>query len=106
MTLTVQKMLADAEAVVPRISPEEAKALVGRADVVFLDVREPNEVAASGKGGPSMPDRASRAMNRSIRVRSRSNRASAARPPALSARRAAAMRSSRGDAPKRTTMAA
>ena len=49
MTLTVQKMLADAEAVVPRISPEEAKALVGRADVVFLDVREPPEVAASGK---------------------------------------------------------
>lgn len=49
MTLTVQKMLADAEAVVPRISPDEAKGLVGRPDVVFLDVREPAEVAASGK---------------------------------------------------------
>lgn len=49
MTLTVQKMLADAEAVVPRIDPEEAKTLVGRPDVVFLDVREPPEVAASGK---------------------------------------------------------
>ncbi len=49
MTLTVKKMLADAEAVVPRIAPEEAKALVGQADVVFLDVREPPEVAASGK---------------------------------------------------------
>ena len=46
---TVQSMLAEAEAAVPRISPEEAKALVGRADVVFLDVREPPEVAASGK---------------------------------------------------------
>lgn len=46
---TVKQMLADAEAAVPRISPDEAKALVGRADVVFLDVREPNEVAASGK---------------------------------------------------------
>ncbi len=49
MTLTVQQMLAAAEAVVPRISADEAKGLVGRADVVFLDVREPGEVAASGK---------------------------------------------------------
>ncbi len=46
---TVKDMLAEAEAVVPRISPEEAKALVGKADVLFLDVREPAEVAASGK---------------------------------------------------------
>lgn len=49
MALTVQKMLAEAEAAVPRITVDEAKALVGRADVVFLDVREPAEVAASGK---------------------------------------------------------
>jgi rhodanese-related sulfurtransferase len=46
---TVQAMLAEAEAVVPRISPEEAKGLLGRTDVLFLDVREPTEVAASGK---------------------------------------------------------
>lgn len=46
---TVQTMLAEAEAAVPRISPDEAKGLVGRADVLFLDVREPAEVAASGK---------------------------------------------------------
>jgi rhodanese-related sulfurtransferase len=46
---TVQAMLAEAEAQVPRISPEEAKELVGRGDVLFLDVREPAEVAASGK---------------------------------------------------------
>ena len=46
---TVQAMLAEAEAAVPRISPDEAKALVGRPDVLFLDVREPAEVAASGK---------------------------------------------------------
>ena len=42
-------MLAEADAVVPRISPEEAKELVGRPDVLFLDVREPAEVATSGK---------------------------------------------------------
>jgi len=46
---TVQTMLAEAEAEVPRISPDEAKKLVGRADVLFLDVREPAEVATSGK---------------------------------------------------------
>jgi rhodanese-related sulfurtransferase len=46
---TVQAMLAEAEAAVPRISPEEAKGMLGRADVLFLDVREPPEVAASGK---------------------------------------------------------
>lgn len=54
---TVQEMLAEAEAAVPRISPEEAKALVGRPDVLFLDVREPAEVTASGKvpGALSIP---------------------------------------------------
>src|SRR4051812_50199824 len=46
---TVQTMLAEAEAEVPRISPDEAKGLLGRADVLFLDVREPAELATSGK---------------------------------------------------------
>ncbi len=46
---TVQTMLAEAESEVPRISPDEAKGLLGRADVLFLDVREPAEVATSGK---------------------------------------------------------
>jgi rhodanese-related sulfurtransferase len=46
---TVQTMLAEAEAAVPRISPDEAKGLLGRDDVLFLDVREPAEVATSGK---------------------------------------------------------
>jgi rhodanese-related sulfurtransferase len=46
---TVQSMLAEAQAAVPMISPQEAKALVGKSDVLFLDVREPPEVASSGK---------------------------------------------------------
>lgn len=46
---TVQQMLEEANAAVPRISPEDAKALVGRDDVLFLDVREPAEVATTGK---------------------------------------------------------
>lgn len=45
----VQQMVMEANAQVPAISPQEAKSLLGRADVVFLDVREPAEVAASGK---------------------------------------------------------
>lgn len=49
MPTTVKEMLAAADAVVPRISAEEAKALHGRPDVVFVDLREPPEVAASGK---------------------------------------------------------
>ena len=43
---TVQSMLAEAQAAVPMISPQEAKALVGKSDVLFLDVREPPEVAS------------------------------------------------------------
>ena len=54
---TVQSMLEEANAAVPKIGVEEAKALVGKADVLFLDVREPPEVAASGKvpGAPAVP---------------------------------------------------
>ena len=54
---TVQQMLAEADAEVPRISPEDAKGLLDRPDVIFLDVREPAEVVASGKvpGAPSYP---------------------------------------------------
>ena len=46
---TAQQMVMEANAQVPAISPQEARSLLGRADVVFLDVREPAEVAASGK---------------------------------------------------------
>lgn len=49
MATSVKEMLAAANAVVPRISPQEAKALQGDPRVVFLDVREPQEVATSGK---------------------------------------------------------
>ena len=46
---SVQSMLAEADAAVPRISPEDARKLIGQPDVLFLDVREPPEVATSGK---------------------------------------------------------
>jgi rhodanese-related sulfurtransferase len=49
MGLSVKEMVAVANAAVPRISVQEAKALQGDPRVVFVDVREPPEVAASGK---------------------------------------------------------
>lgn len=49
MAVTVKSMLDAANAAVPRISPQEAKALHGQPDVVFLDLREGAEIAASGK---------------------------------------------------------
>jgi rhodanese-related sulfurtransferase len=42
-------MVAEADAVVPRIGPDDAKALQGQPGVVFVDLREPAEIAASGK---------------------------------------------------------
>ena len=54
---TVKAMLREADAEVPHITPQVAKELFGRPDVLFLDVRETNEVAASGKvsGALSVP---------------------------------------------------
>ena len=49
MPVTVKEMLEAANAAVPRISVHEAKELVGKDNVVFVDLREPPEVAASGK---------------------------------------------------------
>ncbi len=49
MPKSVKEMLAEANAVVPRISREEAEALLKSADVLIVDVRDPPELAAAGK---------------------------------------------------------
>jgi rhodanese-related sulfurtransferase len=49
MPKTAKQMVADAEAAVPRISGADAKALRGKPGVAFVDLREPAEIAASGK---------------------------------------------------------
>ncbi|MDE2385440.1 MAG: rhodanese-like domain-containing protein [Alphaproteobacteria bacterium] len=49
MSKTMQEFLNAARAEVPTISREEVKALMGKHDVVILDVRDASEVAASGK---------------------------------------------------------
>jgi rhodanese-related sulfurtransferase len=49
MVKTAAEMLAAARAVVPNISIEDAKKLIGDPNVVFLDVRDGTELQASGK---------------------------------------------------------
>jgi len=49
MSSSVKELLAEANAAVPRVSPAEARALIGRDNVLIVDVRDPSEVQASGK---------------------------------------------------------
>jgi rhodanese-related sulfurtransferase len=49
MPSSVKEMLAEANAAVPRVPPAEARALIGRGEVLIVDVRDPSEVQASGK---------------------------------------------------------
>ena len=49
MALTVKDMMATANAAVPRLSQADAKAMIEKGNVLVLDVRDPAEVAASGK---------------------------------------------------------
>ena len=49
MPKTSKQMVAEADATVPRISGAEAKGMLGKPGVVFVDLREPAEIAASGK---------------------------------------------------------
>lgn len=56
MAKTVEDLVRAARAEVPAISPAEAKRLHGQAGVVFVDVREPSEVAAGKvKGALAIP---------------------------------------------------
>ena len=49
MPTTIKDMLADANAAVPRLQPQQAQAQLAQGGAVLLDVRDPSEVAASGK---------------------------------------------------------
>lgn len=49
MSKSIMDLVADAKAAVPVISPDEAKELLGRSDVLFVDVREDREVQSTGK---------------------------------------------------------
>jgi rhodanese-related sulfurtransferase len=49
MPTSVKEMLAAANAAVPRISHEEAAALMAKGDVLVVDVRDAPELLANGK---------------------------------------------------------
>ena len=45
----VKQLIEAANAQVPKITPDEARALIAQGNTLVVDVRDPNEVAASGK---------------------------------------------------------
>jgi rhodanese-related sulfurtransferase len=49
MTTSVKQMLEAANAVVPKITPAQAKDMIAKGDTLVVDVRDAPEVAASGK---------------------------------------------------------
>ena len=49
MTTSVKQMLADANAAVPKITPQDARGLVGKENVLVVDVRDGTELQNTGK---------------------------------------------------------
>ena len=49
MPTSLKELLARANAEVPRVPPAEAQALIGRANVLIVDVRDPAELQSGGK---------------------------------------------------------
>jgi rhodanese-related sulfurtransferase len=49
MPTSVKQLLAAANEAVPRLPPDQAKALLAKGGVLVVDVRDPNEVSQSGK---------------------------------------------------------
>ncbi len=54
MVATVKQMIEAADAVVPRITPAQARALITQRDALVLDVRDAPEVENSGKVAGSL----------------------------------------------------
>src|SRR5215469_4344650 len=54
MVSSVKEMIDAANAVVPRITAEDAQARIAKGDTLVVDVREPPELEASGKVGGAL----------------------------------------------------
>ena len=54
MSLTLKQMLEAANAAVPKISPAQAKEMIGKGNTLVLDVRDAPEVEKSGKVAGAM----------------------------------------------------
>ena len=49
MATSVKQMMEEANAVVPKITPAEARAMIAKGNTLVVDVREAQEVQTSGK---------------------------------------------------------
>jgi rhodanese-related sulfurtransferase len=49
MPSSIREMLAEANAVVPRLNPAEVHEMIGRGNVLIVDVRDAPELASGGK---------------------------------------------------------
>ncbi len=49
MPSSVREMLAEANAAVPRLNPAETRDMIGKGNVLIVDVRDAPELAAGGK---------------------------------------------------------
>ena len=49
MPSSVREMLAEANAAVPRLNPAEVRDMIGKGNVLIVDVRDAPELAAGGK---------------------------------------------------------
>jgi len=49
MPSSVREMLAEANAAVPRLNPAEVREMIGRGNVLIVDVRDAPELASGGK---------------------------------------------------------
>ena len=49
MPSSVREMLAEANAAVPRLDPNQVRDMIGQGDVLVVDVRDAPELAAGGK---------------------------------------------------------
>jgi hypothetical protein len=49
MPSSVMEMLAEANAAVPRLNPAEVRDMIGKGDVLFVDVRDALELATGGQ---------------------------------------------------------
>ena len=49
MALTVKQMLEAANAAVPKITPDQAREMIGKGNTLVVDVRDASEVENSGK---------------------------------------------------------
>ncbi len=55
MPTSVKQLMEAANAVVPKVTPAEAKAMIAKGDALVVDVRDGTEVAASGKVAGAVP---------------------------------------------------